>query len=108
MKNRSLSPVSIILGLVLGAVVCIGCGAETKSAGAANRAACEDYNDQLESLDCDASGATQDCEVYDQTSCDISDYFDCLAEKTECTEVAGQKTIDQTKALECAAMAECS
>lgn len=71
-----------------------------------NAAACQDYIDKVNTLECYKGAAfTFDCSIYDSTSCDIADYFDCLTENTKCNAM-GQP--DQSGTPSCASKATCS
>ena len=46
-----------------------------------------------------------DCTVYSETACDISGYFDCLTDATDCDEDLG--IVDTTGWADCAEEATC-
>ena len=50
-----------------------------------NVAACERWVDTVSCGDFDFSMLV-DCDLYEDTVCDISDYFDCLSDNTECND----------------------
>ncbi|MFO8072123.1 MAG: hypothetical protein R6V85_09635 [Polyangia bacterium] len=80
-------------------LVCI-----TGSSGQANVVACEDWLASLECGETDFSGLV-DCSVYADYPCDISDYFNCLAEEGSCDEDTG--VYDSTGWADCADLATC-
>jgi hypothetical protein len=80
-------------------------GNTDSSIGEVNVAACEDWLSAMECGDTDFSQLVS-CDVYVNTSCDISDYFDCLAEETSCDEETG--IVDTSEWLNCIDLAECS
>lgn len=53
--------------------------------GAANVTACEEFLDEVSCGDFDFNTVV-DCSIYKQTTCDISDYFDCLSDELTCTD----------------------
>jgi hypothetical protein len=70
-----------------------------------NAAACQDYIDKVNTLDCYKSAKfTFDCSVYDQTDCDISDYFECLTTNTKCD---ANGIPDVTGTTQCTSKATC-
>ena len=71
-------------------------------AGADNVASCESF---VDSLECGGSSIASviSCDTYEDFDCDVSDYFDCLAENTSCT----NDTIDATNWTQCASKAQC-
>ena len=78
-----------------------------------NVSACQNYVDSLECGDFDPStiyGSTFCEDTYGGlTTCDISDYFNCLADNTECIEddpVLGDY-LDQSGTTDCASLANC-
>ena len=98
MKIRSCIA-AVTFAAVSGLLFAAGCG------GTDNVATCQAYVDKINTLDC-LGGVkfTFDCSVYDQTDCDISDYFTCLTNDTKCTDGA----LDQSTAGECVSKATCN
>ena len=75
------------------------------SPGKANVAACEDWLAAMDCGDTDFSTLVS-CDVYENTECDISQYFDCLAEETTCDDDLG--VADTSGWLNCLEQAECT
>jgi hypothetical protein len=77
--------------------------------GSANVSACNDYLSTLMGLSCwdPIFDPMIDCQaIYGGvTTCDISDYFDCIAATYTC--VDGTISVDATAAAECASLATC-
>ena len=103
MQNR----IFIVMFVCLTALssACGGGGA------ADNQAACEGWVQQVNSLEC-YMGSTQldpgsSCSSYGSTTCDISDYFDCLTANTQCMDVAGMSLPDSSGTASCASLANC-
>ncbi len=69
-----------------------------------NVQACEEWVGSFSCGDYYLSGVV-DCSVYSETVCDVSDYFDCLAENTDCDEDLG--IVDTTGWTSCADLASC-
>jgi hypothetical protein len=67
-----------------------------------NVAAC---NDLVDSLECGGADLGQyvPCDSYAQTTCDFSDYFQCLEDEFTCTDGA----FDPTAWMGCASLATC-
>jgi hypothetical protein len=76
----------------------------SSSSGADNVGACEDWLASMECGDYDFSELV-DCSIYSDTPCDISDYFDCLAENGSCDEDTG--VYDSSGWADCADLASC-
>jgi hypothetical protein len=53
--------------------------------GAGNVAACEAYVDSIDCGDVDL-GSMVTCADYEAVTCDVSEYFNCLADNTVCTD----------------------
>ena len=89
-----------LLGIVATATLALGLAA---CGGTDNVAAC---NDWLEASSCGETDFSQfvNCSAYENTSCDISDYFDCLTTNTTCTDGVA----DTSGWSACAAEATCS
>jgi hypothetical protein len=66
------------LATVMAAVGCGGSGGKTD-----NVAACNAFVAKVKCGDVDISSQV-DCDLYANTACDISDYFDCLETKYVC------------------------
>ena len=66
-----------------------------------NVAACEDFVAAYECADVDLTQFVM-CDVYANTTCDIADYFDCLADEVTC-DAAGIGSA----AMTCASLATC-
>jgi hypothetical protein len=76
-------------------LMAVGCGG--------NQAACEDYVDSVNELECVTQelNAEEECPAeLDDDDCDIEDYYSCLADKTTCSggelqsPAAGECTLD--------------
>ena len=87
-----------ILGVV--AMMAAGCG----NVGKKNVEACDDWLASMACGDTDFSGLI-DCGVYEETTCDVSDYFTCLSDNTTCDEDAG--IADTTGWADCVSKASC-
>jgi hypothetical protein len=78
--------------------------------GSANVAACNDYLDTLMALPCwdPIYDPMIDCQaIYGGvTTCDISEYFDCIAATYSCAD--GTLTVDAEAAQACASLATCA
>lgn len=73
-----------------------------------NVAACQDLEDTINGLDCYA-GAEVDmmCDTYEEYTCDIADYFNCVADCYGCD--GDIPTFDSdTYTNDCVPMADCS
>ena len=88
----------ILLGGLLGGLVACA------NAGEANVAACEDWVASMECGDTDYSTLVT-CSSYSETTCDISEYFDCLSDNTTCDEDLG--VADTTGWADCTDLAVC-
>lgn len=88
----------------------VAIAAMSACSSADNVGACEGYVSQINSLEC-FGGAQLDpmttCSGYESTSCDISEYFDCLTENTQCMDVGGVSVPDTSGTASCAALARC-
>jgi hypothetical protein len=86
------------------AVAMIGCGDDDGGGAADNVGACEDW---LAAMDCGTTDFSSlvDCNAYANTTCDISDYFQCLTDGTTCDEATG--VVDMTGWADCADLASC-
>lgn len=84
--------------IALFALSLLGCGA------ADNVGACEDWVAAMQCGEYDYSTVV-DCTIYEETTCDISDYFDCLTENTTCDEATGIP--DTTGWTSCYDLASC-
>jgi len=96
--NRSLRRFSILglfIGLGFGAVACTGPD---------NVASCNEWLESASCGDFDFS-ASVDCSVYENTDCDISEYFECLTANTSCDEGTGVPDVSGWG--QCAAKATC-
>jgi hypothetical protein len=69
-----------------------------------NVGACEDWVASMSCGDNDF-GSLVDCSLYEETTCDIASYFDCLTENTTCDEKTG--VIDTTGWAGCMDKATC-
>ena len=88
-----------MLAFSVGAIS-VGCG------GPDNAAACQEYVDKVNTLDCYKSVKfTTDCSAYDNTDCDISDYFNCLTDNTKCDAMGNP---DSSGTSQCASKAQCN
>lgn len=87
--------------LVMMALLVIGV---TACPSVDNVAACDDWLASMECGDYDFT-AVVDCTVYSETACDISAYFTCLADATDCDEDLG--IVDTTGWTDCADEATC-
>lgn len=97
---RNFNQTSTLAIVLLMAVMtfCIGgCGAD-------NVVACEDWIDEMSCGSTDFS-ALVDCNIYEETSCDIADYFGCLSDNTTCDEATGMT--DTMGWASCASLALC-
>ncbi len=74
-----------------------GCG------GHDNVAACEEWVKSVSCGNVDVSTMVQ-CKTYENTTCDISPYFDCLSTNTKCSN--GQ--LDSSGWMQCASKATCN
>src|SRR5690606_3466709 len=103
---------NIILSALVASSVALGACAEEEEPdfGAANVAGCNNYIDTLTGLSCwdDAFDPMIDCEATyaGTTTCDISEYFDCIAATYEC-DASGTLAVDAAAAGECASLATC-
>jgi len=86
--------------MIVGALVM----ASACSKGKKNVAACEDW---LASMSCGDTDYTTlvSCDAYEETTCDISEYFDCLTENTTCDEDLG--VADMSGWTECTSYTTC-
>ncbi|MEQ1501743.1 MAG: hypothetical protein ABMB14_05905 [Myxococcota bacterium] len=80
----------------------VGCG----GAGKKNVTACEDYVASLACGDFDVTSLYGDdfCSAYEETTCDISEYFNCLTDSVACDDATSVLTVD---AAGCASKAVC-
>ncbi len=85
----------------LAGLLCVGL---TACPSVDNVAACDEWLASLQCGDYDFSGVV-DCTVYSETACDISGYFDCLTDATDCDEDLG--IVDTTGWADCAEEATC-
>lgn len=90
---------------LLAAVAAVGFLAACPGPGEANAAACKDF---IAKLKCGTQDYTSsyNCDAYKNTTCDISDYFECLTPKYECV----NNQFDTTKlgtVSECTSKATC-
>ena len=76
--------------------------------GKKNVEACEGYVASLSCGDFDVTTLYGDdfCSAYENTECDISEYFDCLTASVECDDANSILTVDA--AGECASKATCA
>ncbi len=88
---------SILILSVLGLTAC-------GSVGDKNVSACEDWLASMSCGDTDFSTLVS-CDVYQDTTCDVSDYFTCLTDGTTCDEATG--VADMTGWADCATLATC-
>ncbi len=82
----------------------IACDDDDDDGDADNVGACEDWLASMECGDYDFSEVV-DCSAYADYPCDISDYFDCLAENGSCDEDTG--VYDSSGWGDCADLASC-
>ena len=95
--RKSLAGVLIVAG---AALLWSGC------AGPDNAAACQAYIDKVNTLSCFKGAAfTFDCSAFDNTTCDISDYFNCLTDNTKCDAMG---IPDQSGTVSCTSKASCN
>ncbi len=68
-----------------------------------NVAACEAF---VDSWECQVQGGVNPlmCDLYAETACDVSDYFNCLADNTTCS----GDVLDASGWIDCAELAECA
>jgi hypothetical protein len=85
----------------------VGCGDDDDDGAVDNVAACENLMETLNGLECVADDYDWgwDCEIYGDTTCDISEYFDCLADGYTCTD-DDPPMLDATGAADCT-LTEC-
>ncbi len=78
------------------AVFAVACG------GPDNVAACEEW---VDSMSCGTTNfaAAANCEAFESTTCDISEYFECLSSHTTCTD----GTPDMSGWAQCVSKASC-
>ncbi len=119
MDSLHLRSFILALTVVSSSLVLSACGGDddggSQDFGAANVAACEAYFDDVAALDCVPAGTFDDQKAMCQstyegvTTCDISDYFDCVAATYSCVDMAGVSvlTVDQAALNECASLASC-
>ena len=74
------------------------------SVGSDNVAACEAYVNSSDCGDTNASTIVNSCDSFADTECDVSEYFDCLAENVTCTD----GVLDTTGAATCASKLSCN
>lgn len=98
MKRLSVLFLASMLAVVVGA-----CGG---SAGADNVAACKSWVESAKCGAVDPSTQGVDCNAYENTTCDISEYFDCLTPKYSCVNGMYDTTKLATSG-ECASKATC-
>lgn len=96
-RNNSLYRALAIVLFGVFALSIAGCGAD-------NVAACEDWIDSTSCGSTDVSTLI-DCNIYEETSCDIADYFDCLTDNTSCDEATSM--VDTTGWTSCLSLAQC-
>ncbi len=96
-----------LITVTLATLGLTGCGDS-----ADNVAACEGYVQQINSLECYSGAARLDpgstCGAFDDTDCDISDYFDCLTENTTCMSIGGMSVPDPSGTASCQSLANCN
>ena len=92
----------MMLVVLVAGLIFVGCGDDDDAAD--NVGACEDW---VAAMECGDFDITQyiDCAIYEETACDISDYFDCLTDNTTCDEATGM--LDMTGWGECVSKAQC-
>jgi hypothetical protein len=90
--------------MLVVASVLVGCG----GVGKKNVAACEDYVATFACGSADVSAITGaiDCTVYEDTTCDISEYFTCLSDSYTCE--GDTLTPDADKLATCGDLAVCA
>lgn len=77
-------------------ILAVGCGG--------NQAACEDYVDSVNELECVSQelSADEKCpEDLDDDECDMEDYYSCLADETTCSDGELQSPAAGKCTLEC-------
>lgn len=104
MINYKVTKISILLSALLGGA----CGSESS---VDNVESCESFVDSLKCGDSDISKLypANFCGSFSQTSCDISEYFDCLTANTQCVlddAILGDH-LDNSGTLSCANKAKC-
>jgi len=67
-----------------------------------NVQACETFLDSLECAELPGGVMLLDCSVYESSTCDITDYLDCLTDNTTCTDGIA----DNTGWMECTSLVE--
>ncbi len=87
----------LLAGMVV-AVALAGCG------GADNVGACKKF---VEAAKCGTAAFTFDCDVYKNTTCDISSYFNCAAEHYVCKDGMYDAAKLGTFSTDCASKATC-
>lgn len=98
LRNFNLTPaLAIVLFSAFLAFSIGGCGTD-------NVAACEDWLDTVSCGTYDFS-TNVDCSIYEETDCDIADYFDCLSDNTTCDETLGMP--DTQGWTSCSSLALC-
>jgi hypothetical protein len=81
----------------------IGCG------GPDNVGACENYNTTVNELKCLGDVKVDlDCSVYAETSCDVSEYFDCVSSHVKCVDDTTFDSAEYAKISECSEFATCN
>lgn len=88
-----------MMGLTLGA--CGGGGG-----GSDNRAACMAYVNTVNDLPCISSTTELDAaslcpESLNNSTCDVSAYYECLADAYQCMDVAGTSVLDASGITSC-------
>ena len=83
----------LLMPILVVSLTAVGC-----NYGKRNVAACEDWIVDMDEKVSQSACANTDvasllqggCDNYESSSCDISDYFDCLYDNTECNENSGE------------------
>lgn len=102
MKTRALFGWTLVVTIASIA----GCGsdetAESTSESTDNVSACQNFVDSIDCGSFDASSVVG-CQQYEGYACDVSDYFDCLAEHFSCN----GGIPDSSRWTACTALATC-
>lgn len=89
----------------------VACGDDDDGASPAkkNEEACESLFETLEGLECVADDWDWgfDCSAYEQTTCDISEYFTCLEDAYFCDDSFDPPILNAEGATDCVDLANC-
>jgi len=95
--------------------LCLSVGLVGCNYGKRNAQACEDW---IETMNASFVGTACEgtdfsiliqggCETYEESKCDISEYFVCLEENTECSDGGGSASVNTEQWTDCAPLATC-